>query len=245
MFELPLFPLNTVLFPGMPLRLHVFEERYVMMLQKVMRTNHTFGVTLIKSGVEALGPLPSPYPVGCTARVLQVEQVESGAYQVTAVGDERFRILRMGVSEPYLSAYVESLPLDAHHTIDVVRGVHHLRRLVDRYLEMLTGAMDTAAREAAAAAGIDGEESEPEYGYNLDFQMDLRSLQLPDDPMMLLYLSGALLQLPPSEKQPLLETDTAALLLKNLSKLYRRELAIQPGLLSVSEQEARQKAWWN
>lgn len=245
MFELPLFPLNTVLFPGMPLRLHVFEERYLIMLQKVMRTNHTFGVTLIKSGMEALGPLPNPYEVGCTARVLQVDQVENGAFQVTAVGDERFRILRMGVSEPYLSAYVESLPLHAHHTIDVVRGAHHLRRLVDRYLALLTTAMDEAAREAAAAAGIDGDEVEHAFEPNLEFHMDLRSLQLPDDPMMLLYLSGALLQLPPAEKQPLLETDTAALLLKMLFKFYRRELAILPGLLPVGEEEARQLAWRN
>lgn len=249
MFELPLFPLNTVLFPGMPLRLHVFEERYLIMLQRVLRTNSTFGVTLIKSGAEALGPLPQPYEVGCTARVLNVEQVEGGAFQLTAVGDERFRILRMGVSEPYLSAFVESLPLDAHHTIDVVRGARHLRRLVKRYLTLITTAMDAAAREAASSMGIEGDgdgvELESNLEQTLDFHMDLRTLELPDDPMMMLYLSGALLQLPPVEKQPLLELDTAAQMLHQLAKMYRRELAILPGLISVSEDEARQMAWRN
>ncbi len=230
MFELPIFPLNTVLFPGMPLRLHIFEERYRLMLQRVMRTNHTFGVTLIKSGVEALGPLPSPHVVGCTARVLKIDQLEGGSFHLTAVGDERFRILRMGVSDPYLSAFVESLPLDAHHTIDVVRGAHRLRKLVDRYLALLTSAPRTEEDDDTSSIGFD---------------FDLRRLELPEDPMMLLYLSGALLQIPASEKQPVLETDTAAALLKTLSRLYRRELGILPGLMDVSEEEARQMAFVN
>lgn len=232
MFELPLFPLNTVLFPGMPLRLHVFEDRYRLMMQQVMKTNHTFGVNLIKSGAEALGALPDPYETGCTARVVQVEPLEDGRLNLTVVGDERFHILRMGVGQPYLTAFVESTPLQAHHTLEVVRGVRSLRERMARYLALL--ARYTAADENGEAQAS-----------HLDLDIDLANLQLPDDPMMLLYLSGALLQIPAHEKQPLLEADTAALLLEKVQRMYRRELAVLPPLCQVSEETARACAWVN
>lgn len=228
MFELPLFPLNTVLFPGMPLRLHIFEERYRLMLQRVTATNSTFGVNLIKSGEEALGPLPEPYHVGCTARIVQVERLNDGTFHLTAIGDERFRVVRMGVGQPYLTAFVESMPLQAHHTIDVVRGTHGLRRLLGNYLALLT---DLARAE--------------EEKLNIDLDLNLSDLQLPEEPMMLIYLAAALLQIPPHEKQALLEAETAARLLNMVQRLYRRELAVLPPLLEVSEEQARESAWVN
>jgi uncharacterized protein len=228
MFELPIFPLNTVLFPGMPLRLHIFEDRYKQMMKRVMETNHTFGVCLIKNGQEASGPLADPYPVGCTARVIQAEPLEDGKINLTVVGDERFHILRVGNPLPYLSAFVESLPLKSHHSLDVVRGTHVLRRRVTSYLALL--------------ARITENEDEAEA---LDLNFDLTDLQLPEDPMMLIYLSAALLQVPPSEKQPMLEADTAALLLQHVQRLYRREIAVLPALMDVTEDQARGSAWAN
>ena len=56
MIELPLFPLNTVLFPGMPLGLHIFEDRYKLMIGQCVQERRPFGVVLIRSGQEALGP---------------------------------------------------------------------------------------------------------------------------------------------------------------------------------------------
>ena len=226
MFEIPLFPLNTVLFPGMPLRLHIFEERYQLMTKRVIETNQIFGVNLIKSGSEAFGPLAVPYEIGCTARVVQVDPLEDGRFNITVVGDERFHVLRMGSSEPYLMAFVESMPLSAHHTLDVVRGAHLLRDRLLRYLALL-----------ARHADLEGE--------NLDLQIDLTHLELPDDPMLLIYLSAALLQLPASEKQPLLEINTAAALLDQVQRLYRRELALLPPLMEINEDEARSAAWGN
>ncbi len=222
MFELPLFPLNTVLFPGMPLHLHVFEDRYRLMIKHVLQTNHTFGVNLIKQGAEALGPLPEPFEMGCTARVVQVETLEDGRLNLRVVGDERYRILRMGAGQPYLTAYVESTPLKAHHTLDVVRGARVLRDRLVKYLALL-----------AKFAEHDQNDE------NLHLDMDLTGMQLPEDPMMLIYLSAALLQIPAGEKQPLLEADTAALLLDQLQRLFRRELAVLPPLLDVSEDEAK------
>jgi Lon protease-like protein len=215
----------------MPLRLHIFEERYRLMFQKVMQTNHTFGVNLIRSGDEALGPIAQPFDIGCTARVVQMEPLEDGRFNLTAVGDERYRILRTNDALPYLSAFAESLPLQAHHTIDVVRGTRKLRQVLARYLAMLS---ELQKPEEDGGSGLES---------GLD--MDLRGLQFPEDPMMLIYFSAALLQLPPSEKQPLLETDTAALLLEKVQRLFRRELAILPPLLTVSEEKARESAWVN
>lgn len=226
MFELPLFPLNTVLFPGMPMRLHIFEERYRLMMKRVIETNQTFGVNLIKSGSEAYGPLAVPYEIGCTARVLEVEPLEDGRMNLTVVGDERFHVLRMGVSQPYLMAFVESLPLDAHHTLEVVRGARLLRERLMRYLRLL-------ARHSEADVE------------NLEFPVDLSHLELPDDPMLLIYLSASLLQIPAVEKQPLLEVNTAAGLLHQVQRLYRRELAVLPPLMEITEDDARSAAWVN
>jgi Lon protease-like protein len=226
MFELPLFPLNTVLFPGMPVRLHIFEERYLAMLQKVIQTNRTFGVNLIKKGAEAMGPLPEPFEIGCTARIVEMQENETGGYELTVVGDERFRILHMGAAQPYLTAFVESAPLQAHHTLEVVRGARLLRTRLMRYLALL-------------ARHVDDQKS------NLEMEVDLTSLQLPDDPLMLIYLAAALLQVPAIEKQPLLEASTANLLLNKVQHLYRRELAILPPMFEVGEEQARTSAWVN
>lgn len=228
MFELPLFPLNTVLFPGMPLRLHVFEDRYKIMMERVLSTNQTFGVNLIKKGAEAQGPLAEPYEVGCTARVVQVERLEEGQINLTVVGDERFHILRLGAGQPYLTAFVESTPLKAHQTLEVVRGVRVLRQRLVRYLALL-------AKHS----------KEDEGGEGIQMDIDLTGLQLPEDPMMLIYLSAALLQIPAAEKQPLLEAETAQELLDKIQRLFRRELAVLPIVLAVSEEQARVAAWAN
>jgi Lon protease-like protein len=228
MFELPLFPLNTVLFPGMPLRLHIFEERYRLMIKRVIETNQTFGVNLIKKGAEAFGPVAEPFEIGCTARVVQVEQLDDGRINLTVVGDERFHVLRLGNSDPYLTAFVESMPLNAHHTLDVVRGARVLRDRLLRYLDLL-------ARHS--------ESGEP--GEELELDFDINHIDLPEDPMMLIYLSAALLQVPANEKQSLLEANTAAALLEQVQRLYRRELAVLPPLMEVDEEAARNAAWTN
>jgi Lon protease-like protein len=236
MYELPIFPLHTVLFPGMPLHLHIFEERYELMLQQVMQTNHTFGVCLIKSGSEALGPVAEPFQVGCTARILQVEPLEGGQANLTAVGDERFRIVKTGLADPYLSAFVESAPLQSHHSIDVARGARALRSRLARYLALLS---ELAGQQDA------GQEDEPGSAGETNFNFDLTQIQFPEDSLALIYLSAALLQIPASEKQPLLEAETAAGLLQHVQRLVRRELAVLPPLLEVTPEQARAAAWVN
>lgn len=227
MYDLPIFPLNTVLFPGMPLRLHIFEERYKLMLQHVLRGNRTFGVCLIKSGAEALGPVALPYHTGCTARIVEVDVLEDGRANLTAVGDERFRILKSGPAMPFPRAVVENAPLLSAHSIPLARGAHVLRGQLGEYLALLN------RLESQENAGDE----------EIDFY--LTGLDLPDDPLALIYLAASLLQVPAGEKQPLLEADTGADLLRLLQRLLRRELAVLPPLLSVSPEQARLSAWVN
>ena len=219
MYEIPIFPLHTVLFPGMPLQLQIFEERYKVMLQRVLQSNHTFGVTLIHEGQEAMGPLPDPVMVGCTARIISVEPQENGHILVTAVGDERFKIVHLAEVEPYYTGFVESLPLDAPLSIEVTRRSQRLRADLARYLALL-----------AAFAGNAEED--------IDINLDLTQMQLPEDPLMLVYLACALLQIPAHEKQPLLEAPSARDLLTGVQRLYRRELAVLPPILHTDNETA-------
>jgi len=90
--QVPLFPLNTVLFPGGPLPLRIFEARYVDMISACMKDNTSFGVLLIEDGQEASGPAKT-VDVGTLARIVDFYQGNDGLLGVTAVGTHRFRLL--------------------------------------------------------------------------------------------------------------------------------------------------------
>jgi Lon protease-like protein len=106
--ELPLFPLNTVLFPGATLPLLIFEERYKLMIGRCLERNEVFGVVLIRSGQEVGGPA-EPFEVGTTARITRSFTQDDGRIQILTVGERRFRILRTYHHEPYLTGEVEFL----------------------------------------------------------------------------------------------------------------------------------------
>ena len=90
--QVPLFPLNTVLFPGGPLPLRIFEARYVDMISERMRSEGPFGVLLIREGPEA-GGAASTHEVGTLARITDFYQGSDGLLGVTAIGERRFRLL--------------------------------------------------------------------------------------------------------------------------------------------------------
>ncbi len=106
--ELPLFPLNTVLFPGATLPLHIFEERYKLLIGHCLERHQPFGVVLIRSGSE-VGEAAQPFDVGTTARVVHVQKLPEGRLNVISVGDQRFRILQVLHQDPYLVGEVELL----------------------------------------------------------------------------------------------------------------------------------------
>lgn len=198
MFDLPLFPLNTVLFPGMPLVLHIFEDRYKLMIGKCLQERRPFGVVLIRRGAEALGPLPEPNTIGCTAFISQVERLQQGRMNIGAIGQRRFRIVSLDTELPYLRGQVEHYPLleDDPGALESLAG--RLRPWVVRYLDHLSRL---------------GDETLPVEN-------------LPEEPVPLAYAAAAMLQISARQKQELLSVEKATALLADLRTFYRSEIAI-------------------
>ena len=90
--EIPLFPLGTVLFPGGPLPLRIFETRYIDLVRRCLRDGSGFGVVMIREGVEAGGPALT-FDVGTYARIVDFSQQPDGLLGIRAAGERRFRIL--------------------------------------------------------------------------------------------------------------------------------------------------------
>ncbi|NIV18523.1 MAG: peptidase S16, partial [Woeseiaceae bacterium] len=88
--RVPLFPLRTVLYPGGPLPLRIFEPRYIDMVSKCIASDSPFGVLLIKSGTET-GPATT-YDIGTLARIIDWYQGSDGLLGITAIGEQRFRL---------------------------------------------------------------------------------------------------------------------------------------------------------
>ena len=107
--ELPLFPLNTVLFPSLPLPLHIFEERYRLMIGSCIVTDNLFGVCLIKEGVEVGGPA-EPFEIGTVAKISEVQREQDGRMNLMTFGTQRFKLLEITQREPYLIGRVQLLP---------------------------------------------------------------------------------------------------------------------------------------
>lgn len=107
--QLRLFPLNTVLFPGAMLNLHVFEPRYRQMISECLERNEAFGVVLIRDGQEAGDSGVLPHTIGTTAEICDVTPLPAGRYYISTTGRRRFRIQRIVSREPYLLVEAEYL----------------------------------------------------------------------------------------------------------------------------------------
>jgi len=110
--ELPLFPLNTVLFPGATLPLHIFEERYKLMIGACIEEQRPFGVLLIRKGSE-VGEMGEPFEIGTTAHIARVDQLDEGRLNLICMGGQRFRTVRVVSEDPYLTGEVEILETTA------------------------------------------------------------------------------------------------------------------------------------
>ena len=116
----PLFPLNTVLFPGGPLPLRIFETRYIDMVRDCVRSDSPFGVLLIREGSET--ETATTHTVGTLARITDWYQGSDGLLGVTAIGEQRFRLLQserlpsgLNVGEIEILPDEPSLPLPAEY----------------------------------------------------------------------------------------------------------------------------------
>ena len=106
---LPMFPLGTVLLPGQPLPLQVFEPRYLTMLRDVAAGDGRFGVVLIERGFE-VGGGDQRFAIGCVASIEQVRPMGGGRVGLLARGQERIEVVDWLSDDPYPRAEVRRLP---------------------------------------------------------------------------------------------------------------------------------------
>jgi Lon protease-like protein len=132
-----LFPLHTVLFPGGPLPLRIFETRYTDMVRRCMRTQQPFGVVMIQEGEEA-GVVATTATVGCTARIVDFHTLRDGLLGISCVGERKFRVLRVWRADDGLNmGEVEWLPVEPELPVpaDCERLVTTLRRALEELAE--------------------------------------------------------------------------------------------------------------
>ncbi len=141
MAEIPLFPLNTVLFPGATLPLFIFEERYKLMVGRCVEREAPFGVVLIRSGQEVGGPA-EPFEIGTTARIAHVERLADGRMQIITVGAQRFRIQEQLHDEPYLCGVVEMLSDEGEDAAGIAETLERVGGLFNEYARLTIALAD-------------------------------------------------------------------------------------------------------
>src|SRR5687767_3800372 len=132
---LSLFPLHTVLFPGDTLPLHIFEERYKLMIGRCISLREPFGVVLIREGNE-VGGGAQPFEIGTTASIKNALRFNNGQMFIAAEGKNRFRIREVLQSEPYSIALVDLLTeeLTGEHQVQAT----FLREIYERYRQVMS-----------------------------------------------------------------------------------------------------------
>ena len=138
---LPLFPLGAVLYPGMLLPLHIFEERYRQLVRDLLDgpEPRRFGVIAIRKGRETgIDGVQSLYEIGFTAVLRRVDQHEDGRYDIVTVGADRFRLLGLDDTRPYLQGEVEILAEDPADPALAGPAARVVQAAFREYLDALT-----------------------------------------------------------------------------------------------------------
>ena len=133
--RLPLFPLNVVLFPGRYLPLHVFEERYRLMIRHCLAGDRRFGVVLISSGSE-VGEPAVPEKVGTIAKIDEVRTLDDGRMLIGVKGEQRIRIVEIVEQLPYITAEVLLLDDDIASTVEESL-IADVRQAAEEHLQMM------------------------------------------------------------------------------------------------------------
>jgi uncharacterized protein len=215
---IPLFPLGTVLYPGLLLPLHVFEERYRQLVRDLLESKELmrFGVVAIREGRETgEDGVKALHEIGCTAMVRRVSERDDGRFDLITVGEQRFRLSRLDASAPYLRAKVEFLAEDAGEEMAAGRAVREVREAFSTYLEALS------ARGASQA-------DVPE---------------LPEDPVTLSYLVAASVVADLPDKQALLAAPDAMRRLSAERALLARETAMLRTLTAAPAPDFRYRPY--
>jgi len=199
---LPLFPLGTVLYPGLVLPLHIFEDRYKQLVRDLLDgpEPRRFGVIAIREGRETgIGGVSALHQVGCTATVREVVEADNGQYDLVTVGTDRFRLHHLDdESRPYLSGEVELLGEDTGDEAAAALAAAAVQGAFRAYLNVL------ADRGGVAISVPD----------------------LPDEPVLLSYLVAASMIIELNDRQGLLAQPDAVRRLSAERALLARETAI-------------------
>lgn len=211
---LPLFPLRVVVFPRTPLPLHIFEERYRQLVRDLLEgpEPQEFGVIAIRKGRETgVDGISALYEVGCAAVLRQVARHDDGRFDVVTVGTQRFRLLGLDHSRPYLQGEIELLAEETGDDATAALAAQAVQRSFRDYLDAL-------ATQGAARIDVP---------------------DLPDEPVLLSYLVAASMIVDLSDRQVMLAEPDAASRLAAERALLARETRILRTLTSTPATDLR------
>lgn len=217
MDPLPMFPLNSVMFPGVSIPLRVFEDRYRALVHHLLRvpdpTDRLFGTVAIREGYEVGDHgAQSLYKVGCRVRMTDVEPRPDGTFDLVAVGLDRIELERLDTTGSFPLGHVSARP---EHGSAVPQEVVEQAR-----------AVFTAYRVALA-----------------EIRSDPYPAPLPQDPTYLSWTLAAVAPLPMPDRQSLLEAEDAGLRLQLVTDLLRTELRAMNVIPSLPATEVARTRW--
>ena len=215
-----MFPLNTVVFPGVTLPLHVFEDRYRALVHHLLgiadRPERVFGIVAIREGYEVGDHgAQSVHRVGCLAQMTSVEPYADGRFDIEVVGRQRLRLEGMDTSGPYLVGTVQRLDDDVDDSEETRNEAHRTLAVFEAYRGQLSELRGTVA--------LDG--------------------RLTSDPAYLSYTLAATCLLTLPQRQALLETGSARERLVMLRHSLRDEMRAMRAIPSLPATEVARTRW--
>jgi len=195
--EIPLFPLpNLVLFPNIIVPLHIFEERYKLMINGCIDRDEVFGLVLLRNGAEQESE-DAIHRVGVTARVTEVERLDDGRMNILCEGETRFRILRFVQQTPFWKGSVQFFEEDVAH--------HGAEALYDQVAALYRQVAELGAKMSGSPQ---------------------TELALPESPADLSFMVAYVLDIDSEEKQRMLEMTSSAerlqVLITHLNETVRK-----------------------
>ena len=215
---LPLFPLGTVLYPGLLLPLHIFEDRYRQLVRDLLDgpEPRRFGVIAIRTGRETgVDGVSALYEIGCTATLRRVVEHEDGRFDLVTAGAQRFRLAGLDHSKPYLQGDVALLPEDTGDDAAAAVAMEAVQRGFGDYRQAL-------AKRGAGAVG---------------------TIEMPDDPVQLSYLVAASIVVDLRDHQTLLAQPDALHRLEAERAILARETAMLRTFTSAPAPGLRNAPW--
>lgn len=214
--QISILLLDMVLFPGMPLPLHIFEPRYRLMIQRCLNEDGVFGVALPMPETQQF-PHILPVGVGTSAHITQVFPLPEGRFNLQTSGQQRFLIRNVQIVDDYPVAEIDWIDdFPTKQNLDAL--VDHVNDMAQKYFQGL-----------AAESGLDLSGQDP--------------IKLPDDPYKLSMWVAAALPMQAFEKQPLLELTSTSSRLEYLLRYLQREDLIRRAALKQGIVSDRFYSW--